>query len=66
LPQARSLPLAGTVVKFFLHFFAIKETKQRKCPEIAAFILTKSGNRAQNKAGVLLLSLLPAFVSAQL
>ena len=27
-----SLPLAGAVVRFFLHFFAIKETKQRKRP----------------------------------
>jgi len=50
----------------FLHFFAIKETKQRKCPEIATYILTKAGSRAQNKAGVLLFPLLPAFVSAQL
>jgi len=34
--------------------------------KIVAYILTKAGNRAQNKARVLLLSLLPAFVSAQL
>jgi len=54
------------VKKLYLHFFAIKETKQRKCPEIAAYILIKAGNRAQNKARILLLSLLPAFVSAQL
>jgi len=44
----------------------MEASNQRKCPEIAAYILTKAGNRAQNKAGVLLLSLLPAFVSAQL
>jgi len=41
-------------------------SNQRKCPEIAAYILIKAGNRAQNKARILLLSLLPAFVSAQL
>ena len=29
--------------------------------KIAAYILTKAGNRAQNKARVLLVSLLPAF-----
>jgi len=46
------------VKKLYLHFFAIKEN----APEIAASILTKAGNRGQNKAGVLLLSLLPAFV----
>jgi len=43
-----------------------KKRSKENAPEIAAFILTKSGNRAQNKAGVLLLSLLPSFVSAQL
>jgi len=56
-----------------------RRTLGRACPErhgcleskkmplkIAAYILTKAGNRAQNKAGVLLLSLLPVFVSAQL
>jgi len=39
---------------------------QKAAPEIAAYILSKAGNRAQNKARVLLLSLLPAFASAQL
>jgi len=43
-----------------------KKRIKENVPEIAAYILTKAGNRAQNKAGVLLLSLLPPLVSAQL
>jgi len=39
---------------------------KENAPEIAAYILTKAGSWAQNKAGVLLLSLLPDFVSVQL
>jgi len=43
-----------------------KKRSKETAPEIAAYILTKAGNRAQNKAGVLLLPLLPDFASAQL
>jgi len=36
-----------------------KKRSKENAPEISESILTKAGNRAQNKAGVLLLSLLP-------
>jgi len=51
----------------FSSFLCHQRNEAKKMPlKIAAYILTKAGNRAQNKAGVLLLSLLPVFVSAQL
>ncbi len=47
-------------------FLGSQKRTKKLPPEIAAYILTKAGNRAQNKARVLLLSLLTAFASAQL
>jgi len=64
LPSAKLCVFSGYICSSFL---CHQRNEAKKMPlKIAAYILTKAGNRAQNKAGVLLLSLLPAFVSAQL
>jgi len=57
---------ALSAVSFFFISLPSKKRSKENAPEIAAYILTKAGNRAQNKSRVLLLSLLPVFVSAQL
>jgi len=55
LPKARNLPLAGTAVHLYfsavsisVHFWAAKN-EPKSCPLIAAYILVKAGNRAQNR-----------------
>ena len=57
--------LCASVVKFFLHFFVIKETKQRKCPlNSCVFLhcLAKAGAELEYSA----FSLLLLTISAQL